>query len=174
MAGAGQSRGSVKGPVPPAADADVTQMTDIAKDRPVFMLVDEHLHSARLLRRILRKLDIPAQLIWLGDGPRALRRLKTIFRQTPHLAPDLLIVDLKQRTGATEAFLDDVAHMARESGIPIAALAPSLDPDLRHSLIAAGAVGVFERHHDLRAYRREISELALFWVRETGTWTIRD
>lgn len=149
-------------------------MTDIAKHKPVFMLVDEHLHSARLLRRALRELDIPAQLIWLGDASRALRKLKTIIKKTPEHIPDLLIVDLKQRSGATEAFLNDIAHMAREADIPVAAIAPSLDPDLRHSLIAAGADGVFERHHDLRAYRREVSDLALFWVRETGTWTIRD
>lgn len=149
-------------------------MTDITKDRPVFMLVDEQLHSARLLRRALRHLHIPAQLLWIGDGPRSLRKLKEIITKNHEQLPDLLIVDLKSHSGATEAFLNDIAQLLREANISIAVIAPSLDPDLRHGLIAAGADGVFQRHHDLHAYRREISDLAMFWVRETGTWSIRD
>lgn len=148
-------------------------MTDVSEGKPVFVLVDDHIHSARLLSRTLREAATPAQVVWLGDARRARRTLKSIFADRPDRTPDMVIVDLKSHSSAAEEFIAEIRDAAEKAGVPIAAIAPSLDAQARNALITAGANGVFERHHDLDTYRREMAHLTSFWVRETATWPIR-
>lgn len=152
---------------------ELRPMTDTSEGKPVFVLVDDHIHSARLLSRTLRDAANPAQVVWLGDARRAKRTLNTIFAERPEQTPDMLIVDIKAHSTATQDFISEIRDVAEKAGVPIAAIAPSLDAPARNALITAGANGVFERHHDLDTYRREMAHLTTFWVRETATWPIR-
>lgn len=148
-------------------------MSDLAPGKPLFVLVDDHIHSARLLSRTLREGEAPAQLIWLGDACRARRSLDSMLAHSNESTPDMIIVDLKAHSRASQEFIAAIAPRARALDIPVVAIALSLDAELRNSLIAAGACAVFERHHNLDAYRAEIAQLSEFWVRETVTWPIR-
>lgn len=150
-------------------------MTDIAvaEDVPVFALVDDHIHSARLFTRTLRDAGALADIRWLGDARRALRALETLFGDTGEDTPDMVIVDLKSHSAANEEFVALIAPMARQAGVPVTVLVARPDAEKRRRLITAGASAVFERHHDRNAYQREIARLSSFWVLETGTWPIR-
>lgn len=148
-------------------------MTDLAYGMPIFALVDDHIHSARLLSRTLAEADTPARVRWLGSELRALRSLERLLVQHGANVPDMIVVDLKSHSGASENFIVRIAAWARTAGTPIVAIAPSLDAGVRNGLLAAGAAAVFERHHDLNIYRREMEQLPAFWVRETATWPIR-
>jgi len=149
-------------------------MTSPAEDgAPVFALVDDHVHSARLFARTLRHTDAPVQVRWLGDAGRALRSLERSLAGANGTTPDMIVVDLKADSAANENFVTRIAPHARTAGVPVAVMAAGLDPQKRQRLLAAGAAAAFDRHHDLAAYRREIEQISSFWVRETGTWPIR-
>ncbi|MCD7060341.1 hypothetical protein [Pelagibacterium xiamenense] len=148
-------------------------MTQFLDDKPVFALVDDHIHSARQLSRTLAAAPDPAFLVWLGDAGRARRVLTEIFASRPERTPDMVIVDLKGHSTATSEFIADIAKLVHNADIPVVALASTLDAQTRNALLAAGADAVFERHADLDVYRREMAQLTGFWVRETATWPIR-
>lgn len=148
-------------------------MTTIMADGPLFALVDDHIHAARLMSRTMVRGQVPARLSWLGNGDRA-RRILPLRLETasPH-TPDMIIVDLKIHSGATAAFIAEIGNLARTAGVPIAAITADKNPRTIDHLRQCGASAVFERHHDLTAYRAEIARLTDFWVRETLTWPIR-
>lgn len=148
-------------------------MTSPAEDdAPVFALVDDHVHSARLFARTLRNADAPVQVRWLGDAGRAMRSLERLLTDTGS-TPDMIVVDLKADSAANENFVTRLAPHARTAGVPVAVMAAGLDPQKRQRLLSAGAAAAFERHHDFDAYRHEVEQISSFWVRETGTWPIR-
>lgn len=148
-------------------------MTHYTDHKPVFALVDDHIHSARQLRRALTIAPEPATLRWLGGAKRGARVLKDVFARHPERIPDMVIVNLSSYSTASADFIDAIKAHARDAGVPVVALAQSLDAPVRNALIAAGANGVFERHPDCETYRREMAHLTRFWVRETATWPIR-
>lgn len=148
-------------------------MTDSADDAPVFALVDDHIHSARLFSRTLRETEGVAQVKWLGNAERAFRALVRLLGDTDGNTPDMIVVDLKSHSGANEDFIARLSPHAQNAGIPLAAVVAGLNADTHQRLLEAGANAVFERHHDFQAYRREIAQICSFWVRETGTWPIR-
>lgn len=147
-------------------------MTTISADEPFFVLVDDHIHSARLMRRAVREAAHLAQFAWIGNARRAERTLARLFDQRGALRPDLVIVDLKSSSDATARFIGGVWNRLNAAGVPIVALSDRPDGD-RQTLMESGADAVFERHHDLDAYRAEIADIVSFWVRETVTWPIR-
>lgn len=148
-------------------------MSNIAADLPTFVLVDDHVHSARLLRRTLREVATPARLVWIGPARRAGKTVESLLSGAPERRPDMIIVDLKAYSAATEEFIARIRAMADKANVPIVAIAPSLDAELRNALISAGASAVFERLAESEAYRAEMAHLTSFWVRETLTWPIR-
>jgi CheY-like chemotaxis protein len=149
-------------------------MTDLGEsDAPIFALVDDHLHSARLFTRTMRDTDGLAQVKWLGDADRAILELSQLLSDNDGNTPDLIVVDLKSHSAANEDFIARIAPHAKSAGVPVTAVVADLDAEKRHRLLEAGASAAFERHHDFDAYRREIEQISSFWVRETGTWPIR-
>lgn len=160
-------------PLQESVRAEQGPMTHFADDKPVFVLVDDHIHSARQLSRALADAPDPAFLLWLGGADRGARVLNEIFTRRPERIPDMVIVNLKGHSTATAEFIGAIETLVRDAGVPVVALASSLDAPTRNALIEAGADGVFERHADLDMYRREMAQLTRFWVRETATWPIR-
>ncbi|WP_404402662.1 hypothetical protein [Pelagibacterium halotolerans] len=148
-------------------------MTQYVENKPVFALVDDHVHSARQLSRTLSAAPEPAFLVWLGGANRGKRILMEIFTARPERTPDMVIVNLKGYSSASAEFIADIEKLVHNADIPIVALASTLDASTRNTLLAAGASAVFEHHADLDAYRREMAQLTRFWVRETATWPIR-
>lgn len=149
-------------------------MTDPAEDdAPVFALIDDHIHSARLFARTLRSTDAFVRVRWMGNAGRALRSLERLLSDRGTGTPDMIIVDLKASSAANENFLARIAPQARAAGIPVAVLATGLDHDKRQRLLSAGATAAFDRHAEHGAYRRQVERISSYWVRETGTWPIR-
>lgn len=145
-------------------------MTLISADEPLFVLVDDHIHSARMMRRAVREVAHPAHLAWIGNARRAERTLVRLLERGPR--PDMVIVDLKSSSDATARFIGGIWNRLKAARVPIVAFSDGAG-DRRRGLIESGADAVFERHHDLDAYRAEVGDIVSFWVRETVTWPIR-
>ncbi|WP_127145299.1 response regulator [Pelagibacterium montanilacus] len=148
-------------------------MTDYHTGSPVFMLVDDQVHSARLLSRALAETDMAPRLVWLGDARRGHRLFTHLARSAPGRLPDMLVVDLKSHSDASSDFIESIRNETDQHHIPVAAIAASLDAPVRQKLLRSGAAAVFQRHPDIASYRAEIADLANFWVRKSEVWPIR-
>ena len=133
-------------------------MTSNVALEPLFVLVDDHIHSARLMRRAMQMSASPARVAWIGNARRAERTLARLLGPGATQRPDMVIVDLKSYSGASAAFISRIGNLAAAVNVP---------------LLKSGADAVFVRHHDLDAYRAEMAKIIDFWVRETVTWPIR-
>lgn len=148
-------------------------MTAFAARGPVFALVDNDIHSARLMKRVLASVAEDVELLWLGDANRAGRSLVEVFDRKRDWMPDLVIVDLKSRTSASADFVAEIRNHAKAAGVAIVAIVEAHAETEPGRLRRVGADAVFTRHPDLAAYRAEIEAITEFWVRETVTWPIR-
>lgn len=128
-------------------------------------LVDDNVHSARLLLRTLAGRGCRAR--WLGNGERAARSLEAAF-QGAEAPPELVVVDLKSRTGASAEFIARFAKQAHANGTMMVAMAPSLAAEHREAALRAGAAAVFQRHANRADYHREICAMMEFWGRKEG------
>jgi CheY-like chemotaxis protein len=135
-----------------------------SNSQPYLMLVDDDPHSARLLTRMLLAHGAPS-LQWIESSAEALSQIKTLLAGHGSHLPGLVIVDLKSSSTAGREFIAEIAALERSRSLVIAAMAPSLDRDVREALLDAGADAVFERHADLPAYRAEAAAIVSFWVR---------
>ena len=147
-------------------------MTNAAFE-PVFVLVDDHIHSARLMHRAMAMNAPAARLVWIGKARRAERALIRVLGADRSQLPDMVIVDLKAHSGASAAFIARIGNLAASAGVPVAAIADRGTTGNHPALLESGADAVFVRHHELGAYRAEVAEIVNFWVRETVTWPIR-
>jgi CheY-like chemotaxis protein len=133
-------------------------------DRPFLVLVDDDVHSARLLTRMLIAHGAPA--IERLDGPEAgMARLGALLARSQPTLPGLVIVDLKSSSNATRDFVAALSGLESADLLVVAAIAPSLERRVRDELLDAGADAVFERHAEINAYRREAASIVSFWVR---------
>lgn len=138
-------------------------MNSLVPESPLFVLVDDQMHSARLMWRTLSGIDPTITFRWLGNAGRGARLLADIFDGVASRTPQLIIIDLKAHSRATAEFVATIAATADLLDIPIAAMSPSLEPREREVLLASGADGVFERHGNLTTYTEEVRQLAAFW-----------
>ena len=132
--------------------------------QPYLMLVDDDAHSARLLTRMLLAHGAPS-IQWVESADEGLSQIKTLLDQAGTHRPGLVIVDLKSSSTAGKDFIADIAALERSRSLVIVAMGPSLDRNIRDSLLGAGADAVFERHADIQAYRAEAAAIVSFWVR---------
>jgi DNA-binding NarL/FixJ family response regulator len=79
--------------------------------------------------------------------------------------PGLLILDLKAHSGANLEFVSSIRSLTGQTGVPVVVMAPPLDRGDREALYEAGASGVFFRHAERDAYRREAAGIVSFWAR---------
>lgn len=148
-------------------------MSSNAAPEPLFVLVDDHIHAARLMRRAMQMNASPARVAWIGNAGRARRTLFRLLGASAAERPDMVIVDLKSHSGASAAFISGIGNLAATARVPVAAIADTGADESRHALLKSGADAVFVRHHDLGAYRAEMARMIDFWVREAVTWPIR-
>ena len=135
----------------------------LGSDRqPAIALVDDDLHSARLMMRMLAAHGGP-HVEWIQDPVAAAEQLAALATTPPAGGPCLVVVDLKSSSAANREFIENLKRRAPD--LLVVAMAPSLDRHIRNSLLDAGAAAVFERHADLNAYRREAANIVGFWVR---------
>jgi CheY-like chemotaxis protein len=127
-------------------------------------LVDDDSHSARLMIRMLLAHGAPS-VSWLDGEAMADAELGKLLADRRAALPGLVIVDLKSSSAATAEFITRLRGMPDGPTLLIAAMAPSLDRELRAGLLSAGADAVFERQADIDFYRREAAALVSFWVR---------
>ncbi|WP_374624755.1 hypothetical protein [Devosia sp.] len=128
------------------------------------VLVDDDSHSARLMIRVLLAHGAPS-VSWMDTGPVGAERIGALLEDARAALPGLVIVDLKASSSATHEFIERLRGMRNGSALLIAAMAPSLEKDVRDRLLACGADAVFERHAEVDFYRREAAAIVSFWVR---------
>lgn len=131
---------------------------------PFMVLVDDDSHSARLMIRVLLAHGAPS-VSWMDTGPVGAERIGALLEDARAALPGLVIVDLKASSSATHEFIERLRGMRNGSALLIAAMAPSLEKEVRDRLLACGADAVFERHAEVDFYRREAAAIVSFWVR---------
>jgi response regulator RpfG family c-di-GMP phosphodiesterase len=127
-------------------------------------LVDDDSHSARLMIRMLLAHGAPS-VSWLDGETLASSELGKLLADGRSVLPGLVIVDLNSSSTATADFIAKLRSMPDGSALLIAAMAPSLDREVRDALLEAGADAVFERQPNIDFYRREAAAIVSFWVR---------
>lgn len=132
--------------------------------QPFMALVDDDSHSARLMIRMLLAHGAPS-VSWLNGEALATAELGALLEDDRAPLPGLVIVDLKGSSGATRDLVAKLRGMRDGRSLLIAAIAPSLERDVRDVLLNAGADAVFERHADINFFRREAAAIVSFWVR---------
>jgi CheY-like chemotaxis protein len=132
--------------------------------RPFMALVDDDSHSARLMIRMLLAHGAPS-VSWLDGEALAGVELGKLLADSRALLPGLVIVDLKSSSTATADFIARLRGMPDGTALLIAAMAPTLDREVREALLQAGADAVFERQPNIDFYRREAAAMVSFWVR---------
>lgn len=132
--------------------------------QPFMVLVDDDSHSARLMIRVLLAHGAPS-VSWMDTGPVGAERIGALLEDARAALPGLVIVDLKASSSATHEFIEQLRGMRNGSALLIAAMAPSLEKEVRDRLLACGADAVFERHAEVDFYRREAAAIVSFWVR---------
>jgi len=130
--------------------------------QPAIALVDDDFNSARLMMRMLAAHGGP-HVQWMEDPNAAADALAALAIAPPLGGQCMVVVDLKSSSTANREFIEKLKLVA--PNLLVVAMAPSLDRDLRNSLLDAGAAAVFERHAELNAYRREAANIVGFWVR---------
>ena len=130
--------------------------------QPAIALVDDDFHSARLMTRMLAAHGGP-HVERLSDPETAAEALTAIAAIPPQGGQCMVVVDLKSSSNATRDFVQRLKDEAPD--LLVVAMAPTLDREVRNSLLDAGAAAVFERHGELNAYRREAANIVGFWVR---------
>lgn len=139
-------------------------MNAVGTDQPFMALVDDDLHSARLMIRMLLAHGAPS-VSWLNGEALATTEIGKLLDDDLATIPGLVIVDLKDSSTATVEFITKLRGMRDGRALLIAAIAPTLDREPREVLLTAGADAVFERHADINSYRREAAAIVSFWVR---------
>jgi DNA-binding response OmpR family regulator len=132
--------------------------------QPFMALVDDDSHSARLMIRMLLAHGAPS-VSWLDGEVTAGTELAALLDDRKATLPGLLIVDLKSSSTATADFIRKLRGMQDGTALLVAAMAPTLDREVRDVLLEAGADAVFERQADIDFYRREAAAIVSFWVR---------
>lgn len=132
--------------------------------QPFMALVDDDSHSARLMIRMLLAHGAPS-VNWLDSDAVATAELGALLNDRRATLPGLVIVDLKSSSAATAEFIAKLRAMRDGTALLVAAIAPTLDREVREVLLNAGADAVFERQADIDFYRREAAAIVSFWVR---------
>jgi hypothetical protein len=132
--------------------------------RPFMALVDDDFHSARMMTRMLIAHGAPS-IRWMDGAAAAALDLGALLSGDEASFPGLVIVDLKSSSRASEDFIATIRALPRANDLLVAALAPSLDREVRDNLLDAGADAVFQRHPDIESFRRETASIVSFWVR---------
>ncbi|MBK8086153.1 MAG: response regulator [Devosia sp.] len=139
-------------------------MNAFGAGQPFMALVDDDSHSARLMIRMLLAHGAPS-VSWLDTELSGAAQIGALLDDERAALPGLVIVDLKSSSTATHDFIARLRGMRDGHTLLIAAMAPSLEKEVRDRLIEAGADAVFERHSEVTAYRREAAAIVSFWVR---------
>jgi CheY-like chemotaxis protein len=137
-------------------------MTSRITKQPRAVLVDDDIHSARLLVRTLSRLGGPA-LTWYGRAERSLRLLTNDFASLRPGRPQAIVVDLKGSSAATATFIRRLRERL-PAALPIIAMAAAEEAPVHEAILAAGATAIFLRGADAAAYRGEVARLAAFLV----------
>ncbi len=132
--------------------------------QPFLVLVDDDVHSARLMSRMLLAHGAPS-IEWVDQSEAGLSKIKIALSGTNMSNSGLVIVDLKSSSTATSDFVAKVSELDPRRDIPLVGMVPDGDRSCRDRLLGAGAHAVFERKADLHDYRAEAAAIVRFWVR---------
>jgi CheY-like chemotaxis protein len=126
---------------------------------PLFLLIDDDEHSAYFFNKTTRALDKDVGVEWIADCAGAEAMVGGLAIHPGRDRPDLIIVDLKANSQATANFIARIRKPAAALGVPIVAMAISLERTVRETMLQRGAAAVFERSPDLQTYRGEVQAI---------------
>lgn len=136
----------------------------LPQQQPFLALVDDDMHSARLMTRMLLAHGAP-HVHWLDGAEAGASEIGQWLADRSAELPGLVIVDLKAASTVARDFIAGIRRLDGARDLLIAAIAATPDSAARHALLDAGADAVFQRHGELEAYRREAAGIVSFWVR---------
>lgn len=132
--------------------------------KPYVALVDDDIHSARLLTRMLTAHGSP-EVRWHDSATTGAAEIAQALAEDSATLPDLIVVDLKASSDATRDFIAGLRKLEGAEKLLVVAMSATLDKDIRDVIIDSGADAVFQRHPDIDPYRREVANIVCFWVR---------
>lgn len=135
-----------------------------ATRRPHLVLVDDDLHSAHRLTRMLLAHGAPG-IERITSAALGLAHFQRLLAQPHAPLPGLVIVDLKAGPDATAGFISSLRRLPHAARLDVVAMAPTLEREPREALLAAGADAVFARHDAAADYRSEAASMVSYWVR---------
>ena len=135
-------------------------MSDYVDYASFVALIDDDEHSAHLLTRTLVGQGAHGVQFY-GDAAQARLRLQAVLNDPTATWPSLIIVDLKEHSGANLEFITSIRQLTRQNGVSVVVLAKT-DEFARQALLASGAAAVFERHAERDAYHRTAAEIVEF------------
>lgn len=136
-------------------------MNDDLEDTSFLALIDDDAHSAQLLTRTLLEQGAPGVQNY-GDAGLAMSRLNGLMADPAAALPQLIIVDLKEHSGANLEFLETARQLLRHCGVSVVVLSAHKDEARRQALLANGAASVWIRHADRDSYRRVAADIVQF------------
>ena len=139
-------------------------MNFVPDDLPFIALIDDDAHSAHLLTRMLSAHGAP-QIRHFATAEAGEAFLAQRLAHVDREWPGVVIVDLKNHSGANLEFLARNQALLRQKGIPLAVMTPPTDRAGRQALHDEGASAVFFRQAELNAYRHEAASIVSFWAR---------
>lgn len=135
------------------------RVSSISAAKPLFLLVDDDLTSARQLADMCKRSGL-VRLRWVGD---ALQAISVLSGETGAERPDLIIVDLPP--DATSSFVRKAGEHALADGVPIGLF------EANHQLAEAAGVRTVVLQRPVadsasEASETEIAHCVRTWVRE--------
>ncbi len=142
-----------------------------ADETPFIALIDDCLHSARLLMRTLQAQGAP-DVRHFGTASAGETALADMLSSATLTWPDMVVVDLKSHSQANLDFIGRNQALLRQRGIPIAVMTQPTGRAGRQILHEAGVSAVFFRQPERAAYRQEAAALVHFWARSPRLDTV--
>lgn len=136
-------------------------MNDDLVDAAFLALIDDDEHSAQLLTRTLMDRGAPG-VRYYGDAELAHRRLGALLADPEANLPRVIIVDLKEHSGANLEFLETARQLLGQCGVSVVVLTAHDDDARRQALLDHGAASVLVRHADRDAYRRVAADIVQY------------
>jgi len=130
---------------------------------PFFALVDDDVHSAQLLARMLLAHGSPRIVTFAGATDAVERLVPALI--APNILPTLVLVDLKSHSGANLEFVTTFAPIVAKLDIPVVIMMQPAGLQMGIALHDAGAAAIFTRQSERDAYRREAANIVSFWAR---------
>jgi two-component system response regulator len=137
-----------------------------AIDAVEILLVEDSDEIAELTRRVLKKINLNANLVWVNDGDLA---IDFLFRQgkfsgRANIAPRVVFLDLHLPTVDGHAVLQRIKSDPATSSIPVVMITTSSDERDIAASYRLGANSYLIKPIDPEEFTKTITEASRYWT----------